>query len=77
VYRLAGDVVARVYALGADMALLAIDGRRRCQRRVSGRRWGEAVGRRWDLCDAADGVLQFAQRFLRLLQFSANPFPVL
>jgi hypothetical protein len=77
VYRLTSDVVARMYALGADMAVLAIDGRRRCQRRVSGRRRGEAVGGRRDLCDAADGVFQFAQRLLRLLQFSANPFPVL
>jgi hypothetical protein len=30
VYRLAGDVVARVYALGADMALFTVDGCCRC-----------------------------------------------
>lgn len=77
-YCLAGDVVARVYALGPDVALLAVHGRCCCQRRVSrcvGRR--EAVDRGRYLCDAADGVLQVTERLFRLLQLAADAFPVL
>lgn len=74
---LAGDVVARVDSLGPDMALLAIHGRsgsQGCVSRGSGR---EAVDRRGDLSDAADGVLQLPQRLLGLLQFGADALPVL
>mgnify|MGYP004535506641 CR=1 FL=1 len=60
--RLAGDVVARVYALGADVALLAIDGRGGGQ--GCGRRGREAVDWRGDFLDAADRVLQLGERLL-------------
>lgn len=76
--RLAGDVVARVYPLGSNVALLAVHGRCRCQGRVPRSiSWGEAIYRRWNLCDAADSILQIAERLLGLLQLSTDALPVL
>jgi hypothetical protein len=77
-YRLAGDVVARVDALGSDMALLAVYRRCSCQWCVAGSVCGrEAVyGRRY-LCDADDGVLQVTERLFGLLQLAAYALPVL
>lgn len=76
-YRLAGDVISGVYALGADMAVLAVNGRSGCEGRVAGAGGREAVDGGRDFGDAADGVLQLAQRLFGLLEFCADALPVL
>ena len=79
VYGLAGEVVVRVDALGADVACLAVDRGRGGQRGVAGGGGLVAVRRRVGrhLCDARDRVLQVGQRLLRRLQLRADALPVL
>jgi hypothetical protein len=72
---LASDVVARVDALRADVALLAVDGGGGCEGGAG--RGRESVERRRDFLDAADRVLQLGERLLSRLELRTDALPVL
>lgn len=72
---LASDVIARVDALRANVALLAVDGGGGCEGGAG--RGRESVERRRDFLDAADRVLQLGERLLSRLELRADALPVL